>query len=99
MERNDEYIADGVGDDGQSNSELIENSTSSIDSKAKKKRRGNKKYKTLFCSSCWRDEGHIPLVKSVPVIIFLTILTLGTYLLFRTYKCRLCGNERMASGE
>ena len=82
-----------------SKSKESKNPASSVKTAPRKKRTSSRKYRTLFCSSCWRDEGHIPLIKSVPVIVVLTILTLGTYLLFRTYKCRLCGNERMASGE
>ncbi|MDB4650929.1 hypothetical protein OAE37_04090 [Pirellulaceae bacterium] len=102
MKNDAEFVASDETVDAEerlSKSKESKNPASSGKTAPRKKRTSSRKYRTLFCSSCWRDEGHIPLIKSVPVIVVLTILTLGTYLLFRTYKCRLCGNERMASGE
>ena len=47
------------------------------------------------CRSCWRDDIHIP-VEFPPLIVgFLTVATLGLFLLVKPSRCICCGTKRV----
>lgn len=52
----------------------------------------------LYCSSCWRDEMHRPRQRQEALVTLFTILTLGLYVFFRTFRCCTCGKMRTRAG-
>ena len=76
-------------------------STRATSIKAARKRRKRRERKGLerYCNGCWRVEGHYPLNRNIAKVWLLSIGTLGIYLLFRRYKCRICGKVRINYGD
>ena len=63
------------------------------------KKRRKRRYKKMYCGGCWRVEKHYAINRDWMTIVLFSLLTFGFYFLFRRYKCRICGRQRIAAGE